>query len=964
MNRSWTPSLPRPWPLVGALLAAAALNCFPLEVIGDAQVLLGPFLYLPFVLLLPVPWAVTAAGVALAPTLWTLSQPFALVLGMAEAGVLAWSLRRPRLPSAAVALVYWLFVGWPVALWMNLGLARVSVDLAVLDALVRGTNQILAVVVAEFLVRYTVVGSLLSAQPAPPARLRDVVFNYVFVLAAVPVALLATGLAVVLRTTVEREDRTVLLERAQQVAREAGQVLRLHEAALDMAAGVLSQRDVVASPVLAATQEGFPAFAALMLLDRDGRLVECSPASVQRRLQGAGSLLGEAWRLSGGGRRSRVSAPFWDRALSEDILLLVSAPWVRADGAVAGTLVGALRVDPLVKIVSRMSEATDVQWVLADAGGQILHASADTGLMPMGNLPESHLGRILLNRPAEPLLHDGMVAGSSRRLRAYVARDDDYRLLVIAQRPALAAAGSSLGIYSMMAGIMIGVVLTAALVARLSVARLSRPLEQFAEAAGRQARAGLAERMPVPAERVAAEIREIYATFNRLADRLNETYAALLRNNQLLEQRVSERTGELERVRREAVDASDSKTAFLALAGREFRTPLEAIMAEAEWLRGQIRDPGLALQLDLIRDGGRMLLAVVEDLQELSRIEAGRLEVRRGPLELRALCSRVVADAGGEALTRGLGLSLESSLIRDLWVETDGPKLERALRVLLRDAIRATDAGNVWLCVDTTGSDPVELRFRVVDSGPAVSESQREALLRPAYPAEPGTPVDRSAGLGLTLGRRLVELLGGRVDVRGGESRGLELDFALKVKAVSAPVVAPLAALALAAEAAETAEEPNPPLLIRGAMPPPVPARLPPAEATPGLALAQCELLVVDDTPANLEVMRALLEGRCRRLVTVASAREALTLLKAERFTAALIDLEMPEMDGFALLHAARQWQQANPAWACRLIAVSAHPAEQMRTDCRARGFDEYVEKPVSRKVLVAVLSGSGTAPV
>jgi signal transduction histidine kinase/ActR/RegA family two-component response regulator len=665
----------------------------------------------------------------------------------------------------------------------------------------------------------------------------------------------------------------------------------------------------------------------------------------------------DALRAASGLRRLGVSGPVWERGLSEDILLLISAPLVRADGTRSGTVVGALRVAPLVNVVSRMSDPADVQWVLANAAGQVLHASPDTGLTPMGNLPESHLGRILLNRPEEPLLHDGTVAGSSRRLRAYVARDDDYRLLVIAQRPALAAAGSSVGIYAMMAGIMAGVILTAALVARLAVARLSQPLEQFAEAAGKQARAGLAERMPVPTDRVAGEIREIYATFNRLADRLNETYAALLRNNQSLEQRVSERTGELERVRREAVEASDSKTAFLALAGREFRTPLEAIMAEAEWLRGQIREPGLALQLDLIRDGGRMLLAVVEDLQELSRLEAGRLEIRPGPLELRALCERVVADASGEALARGLGLTLESTLVRDLWVETDGARLERALRVLLRDAIHATDAGNVWLCVDAAGSDLVELRFRVVDSGPGVSDSQRAALLRPAFPADPGTPVDRSAGLGLTLGRRLIELLGGRIDIHGGEVRGLELDFVLKVKAVPAPLpVTPPPAL----EMAESFEEIKPPLLIRHGFSAPAPARLPAVEAVTGVALANCELLVVDDTPANLEVMRALLEDRCRRLVTVASAREALALLKSERFTAALIDLEMPEMDGFALLDEIRQWQQGEASRGCRLIAVSAHPAEDMRTDCWARGFDEYVEKPVSRKSLVAALSGFG----
>ena len=106
MNSRWTPSLPRPGPLLGALVGAAALNCFPLEVIGDAQVLLGPFLYLPFVLLLPVPWAVTAAGLALAPTLWTLGQPFALVLGNEEKGLAQGSIAacaaRVTLPGSGV----------------------------------------------------------------------------------------------------------------------------------------------------------------------------------------------------------------------------------------------------------------------------------------------------------------------------------------------------------------------------------------------------------------------------------------------------------------------------------------------------------------------------------------------------------------------------------------------------------------------------------------------------------------------------------------------------------------------------------------------------------------------------------------------------------------------------------------------------------------------------------------------
>jgi CheY-like chemotaxis protein len=133
--------------------------------------------------------------------------------------------------------------------------------------------------------------------------------------------------------------------------------------------------------------------------------------------------------------------------------------------------------------------------------------------------------------------------------------------------------------------------------------------------------------------------------------------------------------------------------------------------------------------------------------------------------------------------------------------------------------------------------------------------------------------------------------------------------------------------------------------------------------------LKEVDILVADDTIANQEVMLALLEGRCRSVVVVGSAQEAIDQLRQREFAVALIDLQMPEMDGFQVALTVRQWCAAEASRSCRLVAVSAHPSEEMREQCLKSGFDDYVEKPINRKVLFEALrsgllaSAPGNAP-
>ncbi|MBL9205986.1 MAG: response regulator [Opitutaceae bacterium] len=975
MIARWTPSLPRPLPLLLTLAAAAALNCVEIELIGGVHVVLGSFLYLPFVLLLPVPWAVAAAGVAMAPTVFSLGQPFALILGMAEAGALAWGLRRKWGAAPLIDVGFWVTAGLGLSVWMYSGVARLPADLATLEVLVRVVNQLLAVIVADFLVRHTRVGGLLRTLPQPANRLRDVVFNYVFVLAAVPVALVAAGLALLLQSNVAREDRSVLLDGTRQVARELRLFLDLHQAAVISAAGLIQPGTSDASQVLEQIRSAHPAFVTMLATDPNGRILNTAPLQPENRLRGSDVSDREYFRLPKVQNKPFVSGVFRGRGFGADLLIAISAPLTGPGGEFLGVVQGSLKIDEFVKLMAESRVSSGLQWILADSSGHIIFASPGAGMKTLDELPQYDLGKILLNRPDRPFVYDLMVDGASERMRAYVTRNAEYRFLVIAQRPVLAAAASSLGLYGMMAAIVFGVLATAAFVARLSNRRLSGPLEEFARATGRQAESGTVEVVPPPKDRVPSEVSQIYAAFNALASRLHATYDELRRNNELLDQRVGERTRELEQARREAVAASESKTAFLSVTSHEIRGPLHAIVTEADLIQARVRDPEIRAQVDTIRLGARSLVGIVNNLIDLSKIESGKLELKMAAVEIGSLCREVVSQHSERAAARGLALTLESSLQAELWVETDGARLRQVLGNLVGNAVRFTEKGTVWLCVEAQGAGPVEVRFRIVDTGPGIPKAMQDDLFDPLAGMESSRPADSGSGLSLAISRRLVECLGSKIVLHSVEGRGTEFAFLLSLRravpgSILAPaplVAAPLSLPVASSVSAVRAENTSgiTPGLAAGAA---LPARSAKGEAEPRSVtpvaasavgvrtLKEVDVLVADDTVANQEVMLALLEGRCRSVVVVSSAQEAMDRLRTGVFAVALIDLQMPDIDGFQVASTVRSWAGDEASRGCRLLAVSAHPAEEMRTECLRVGFDDYVEKPINRKVLFEAL--------
>lgn len=390
----------------------------------------------------------------------------------------------------------------------------------------------------------------------------------------------------------------------------------------------------------------------------------------------------------------------------------------------------------------------------------------------------------------------------------------------------------------------------------------------------------------------------------------------------LVVRRIAAHTRELEAARAAAESANASKSAFLAMTSHEIRTPLNAVIGLSDSLIRTSSDPRVREHLGTIRNSGELLLNVVSDLLDLSKVEAGRFELRPGPVDLQAHLRDICALFSSQAASRQLDLFLELEIPPGLVVATDPGRLRQVLVNLVGNALKFTRRGSVRLRVETVAeSGPrVTLRFSVIDTGPGIPAEAQARLFEPYYRVNtPGSSSVEGTGLGLNISRRLVDLMGGSIRLRSVPGFGCEFFFELELPVLpSAP-----------------------------AEPAPAPAAAPAGGRLP-------EVLAVDDNPANREVVRALIEDRCV-LSIFETAAEALAALRGKRFDIALLDLEMPGEDGFSLVRSFRQ--EPGSSAGCRLVAVSCHTPETMRERCLQSGFDAFISKPLRRNELLEAIA-------
>lgn len=362
-----------------------------------------------------------------------------------------------------------------------------------------------------------------------------------------------------------------------------------------------------------------------------------------------------------------------------------------------------------------------------------------------------------------------------------------------------------------------------------------------------------------------------------------------------------------------AQSASRAKSAFLANMSHELRTPLSAILGYARLLdREHWRTDEERFQLQHILHAGEHLLSLINDVLSLSKIEAGRIDFRPAPFRPNDLFNSLRGLFELTASGKGLRFHIECDAFPTL-LEGDVSKLRQVLVNLIGNAIKFTEQGYVRL---SAAWKDERATFRVEDSGPGISLEDQARLFEAFSQTDQGMAAG-GTGLGLHISRALVRLMGGDIDLVS-DARGSRFSFSL-----SLPIAKPTSSVAETRDVMKLADGQGEP-----------------------------RLLVVDDRPENRDVLERLLSLVGFRVTTAEDGTRALSRWAAERPDLILMDLRMPNMDGFQATAAIRAQEEAGGLPRTPILAISASVYDTTLEELRAQGFDDFVTKPIDESAL------------
>jgi signal transduction histidine kinase/CheY-like chemotaxis protein/HPt (histidine-containing phosphotransfer) domain-containing protein len=395
---------------------------------------------------------------------------------------------------------------------------------------------------------------------------------------------------------------------------------------------------------------------------------------------------------------------------------------------------------------------------------------------------------------------------------------------------------------------------------------------------------------------------------------------------------------ELAAARDAAAAAGEAKSQFLARMSHELRTPLNGVLGFAQVL---LRDPDLTQQqreqVVTLHDAGRHLLELVNGLLDLSKIEAGRLDLTLHEVAVRPLLEGCAGLLAPEVDRKRLTLALDIADGTPLAVEADPTRLRQMLLNLLSNAVKFTPAGGR---VDLRAAPLADggLRVEVQDTGPGVPPDKRHLLFEDFTQILPLTGGQEGAGtgLGLAISARLAAAMGGRIGCESAPGQGALFWVELPLREV--PMPAPALSLPAAAP-------PSPAAAVAA-------TAAPPALGGPGRTL---RVLVADDVAANRMVARAMLVAAGHRVDSAADGAEALAAVERDDYDVVLMDVQMPVMDG---LEATRRIR-ALPGQKRRVpvLAVTASALPEQVEACRAAGMDGHLAKPIDRESLLGAVA-------
>jgi signal transduction histidine kinase/ActR/RegA family two-component response regulator len=463
------------------------------------------------------------------------------------------------------------------------------------------------------------------------------------------------------------------------------------------------------------------------------------------------------------------------------------------------------------------------------------------------------------------------------------------------------------------------VLLVAGAISRVTIRLLAQPLNQLRDGI-LQAREGKLE--PIEIANTGDEIEFVGESFNGMIAALRATQAELLKNKELLEDRIRQRTQQLEVAMRRALAASEAKSEFLANMSHELRTPMNGVLGMINIVLESKLDPEQRDQLETAQRCAYSLLAVLNDVLDLSKIEAGHMAIENIPFDLPVILEE--ASKTHAALASHKRIRFRTRIAPDVPARVIGDplRLRQIVSNLLSNAVKFTHAGSVCMNAASLPCDEpgkARLRIDISDTGIGIAPDEQRQIFEKFTQAD--SSISRrfgGTGLGLSIASSLVEMHNGSISVKSEVGSGSTFTVILDFATVQ---VADEGTAAMGSDPVQ-----------------------------PSLS---GKILVVEDNPVNQKLVSALLHRNGYSTVIAASGPEALAALEQHEFRLVLMDVQMPVIDG---IETTRQIREDGRWSRLPIVAMTARAMDGDQENCIAAGMNGFITKPIHAAHLLSVV--------